>query len=118
MKAKTRDAGFKEMRERLEKERADALAELKRLKEYLQTEMAINVEEGGFELHEREKQLALARNLEHKLASIKHSLHLMEEGKYGICEECGKPISIQRLRALPNTTLCLSCGRKREKSRR
>ena len=31
------------------------------------------------------------------------------EGTFGICEECGKAISLERLRAIPYTRLCIPC---------
>ncbi len=109
---------LEELRERLERERAEVKVKLDRLREYLKCEVDIDVDEGDFNLYEREKNLALAQSLEHKLASIDHALHLMDQGRYGICEECGKPIAIERLRAIPDTTLCLSCRIKREREAR
>lgn len=100
---------------KLEKERAEVLAKLDRLREYLKSEVDTDVDEGDPELHEREKNLAFMRNLERKLASIDHALLLMKKGDYGLCEECGKPINPDRLKALPYTTLCLSCKQKRER---
>ena len=38
----------------------------------------------------------------------------MEDGEYGICEECGEDISILRLEARPVTTLCVSCKARQE----
>ena len=29
---------------------------------------------------------------------------------YGICTKCNKPIPIERLKAIPSTTRCISCG--------
>ncbi len=33
----------------------------------------------------------------------------LNEGTYGICEECGKDISVERLAALPYAVRCLEC---------
>ncbi len=33
----------------------------------------------------------------------------LNEGTYGICEECGKDISVERLAALPYAIRCLEC---------
>ena len=30
---------------------------------------------------------------------------------YGICTKCNKPIPFERLKAIPSTTRCLSCGK-------
>jgi RNA polymerase-binding protein DksA len=59
------------------------------------------------ELFEREKNLALVRNLERSLQQVNDALRKMDNGTYGICEMCGKPIAEKRLRALPEATHCI-----------
>ncbi len=55
------------------------------------------------------------RDREHKLIKkIKKALERIEEGTFGICEECGEKISSQRLEARPVTTLCIDCKIKQE----
>ncbi len=34
---------------------------------------------------------------------------MIESGTYGVCAECGQPISEKRLSVYPNTTRCLPC---------
>jgi RNA polymerase-binding transcription factor DksA len=95
---------------KLEKERAETLAELDRLREYLMRgEVDADAEEADPDLFEREKTLTLIRTLEDKLASIVQALRLAEKGTYGICERCGEKIDRARLEALPHTTLCVKC---------
>jgi RNA polymerase-binding transcription factor DksA len=36
-----------------------------------------------------------------ELEEVRAALHRMDSGSYGLCQECGKPISAQRLRASP-----------------
>ncbi len=36
----------------------------------------------------------------------------IDEGKYGTCEACLKPIANERLEALPQATLCIDCARR------
>ncbi len=50
-----------------------------------------------------------------ELSQIERALQLIEEGEYGKCEECGEPISIERLRALPFATLCVECKKESER---
>ena len=38
----------------------------------------------------------------------------LEDGTFGICEECGEEISDQRLEARPIATLCIKCKQKQE----
>ncbi len=49
-----------------------------------------------------------------ELEQIEAALERIEAGDYGVCEDCGKPIGRERLRALPYVTLCLECKRRRE----
>lgn len=48
------------------------------------------------------------------IKKIRHSLEAIECEEYGICEDCGEEISIERLKARPVTSFCLPCKTKRE----
>ncbi len=55
------------------------------------------------------------RDRERKLIlKIKEALQRIEDGTFGICEECGEEISEERLKARPVTTLCIECKTKAE----
>jgi len=55
------------------------------------------------------------RDRERKLIlKIKEALARIEDGTFGICEECGEEISEERLKARPVTTLCIGCKTKAE----
>lgn len=59
------------------------------------------------------------RDRERKLiAKIDEALVRLEEGTYGICEECGEAISAERLRVRPVTTLCIRCKEEQESAER
>ena len=59
------------------------------------------------------------RDRERKLiAKIDAALQRIEDGGYGICEECGERISAERLRARPVTTLCIDCKADQEAEER
>jgi DnaK suppressor protein len=63
---------------------------------------------------ERDFMLRL-RDRESKLIDkIKEALERIENGTFGICEECGEQISVKRLRARPMTTLCIECKHEQE----
>lgn len=50
------------------------------------------------------------RDRERKLiAKIEEALRRLEDGSYGVCEECGETIGTERLKARPVTTLCIQC---------
>ena len=61
----------------------------------------------GTETFEREKDLSILENVEAELADIEHALARLNDGTYGTCEACGKPIDEARLEALPAARLCL-----------
>lgn len=48
------------------------------------------------------------------IAKIREALEKIEDGSFGICEECGEVIAEKRLKARPVTTLCISCKRRQE----
>jgi DnaK suppressor protein len=55
------------------------------------------------------------RDRERKLMiKIKEALERIEDGTFGICEECGEKISVKRLRARPMATLCIDCKHEQE----
>jgi DnaK suppressor protein len=52
------------------------------------------------------------------LAKIEAALRKIEDGEYGICETCGEPISIARLRVRPVAPLCIRCKEHEERLER
>jgi DnaK suppressor protein len=66
-------------------------------------------EEEATETLELEKRLALENRVRRELSGIEHALRKFEEGTYGKCDNCGKPIDPARLEALPQASLCLDC---------
>jgi len=57
------------------------------------------------------------RDRERKLmVKIKEAVERIENGTFGICEECGEKISQKRLRARPVATLCIDCKHEQEVS--
>ena len=59
------------------------------------------------ETFEREKDLSILDSVEGELADIEHALQRLDDGTYGTCEACGKPIGDDRLEAMPATRYCL-----------
>ncbi len=45
-----------------------------------------------------------------ELAQINRALAQLDQGSYGICSNCGKPISERRLQALPYSDRCITCA--------
>ncbi len=61
---------------------------------------------------ELNSQLAEVESRE--LIQIEEALKRISEGSYGICDDCGKPIPMKRLQALPYATECIDCKRRSE----
>ncbi|HET7237293.1 MAG TPA: TraR/DksA C4-type zinc finger protein [Actinomycetota bacterium] len=65
-----------------------------------------NADAGTFTF-ERERDLSIENNVRDLLGKIDRALTRMDEGTFGICSRCGKPIEKARLKALPYVDLCI-----------
>jgi len=72
-----------------------------------------NTAEGGSLAFELEKEFSLVYNAQDLLSQVVTALEKIEDGTYGTCAECGKPIPVARLDALPSATLCVDCASSR-----
>ena len=61
----------------------------------------------GTETFEREKDLSILERIEAELNDVEHALRRLDDGTYGRCEACGKPIGEERLEAMPAARFCL-----------
>ena len=64
---------------------------------------------------DREISLLLTDREREKLWAIDDALERIEDGTYGICENCESEIAPKRLEAMPFTRLCVSCQSEQEK---
>ncbi|HFE54093.1 MAG TPA: TraR/DksA family transcriptional regulator [Bacteroidetes bacterium] len=71
----------------------------------------------GTDAMEREKSFYLASREGNLLWHLDQALVRIEKGEYGICVQCGKPISRARLEAVPHARLCIECKSKEEQAR-
>ena len=69
------------------------------------------------ETYLRELDEGLEENAEHLLDEIDAALLRIDDGSYGLCSACGRPISEERLEAVPYATLCIDDKRALERSR-
>lgn len=65
--------------------------------------------------YDREFSLGLVSNEREALYELDDALKKIEEGTFGICENCKGLITKTRLRAVPYARLCLKCQEKKEK---
>jgi DnaK suppressor protein len=64
------------------------------------------------EMFDRELEEGLEDGQKETLIEIDAALQRIEDGTYGICENCGKPIAPERLAAIPWTRLCIDDQRR------
>jgi len=110
---------------KLEQEKQRTVAELNRLRRYMEDGVEERILDGGedsvdaaADLYEREKTLAIIQTLENKLVAIERALRAAEKGSYGICEICRLPIEPGRLEFMPHTTTCVKCQERLERQPR
>ena len=67
-------------------------------------------EDNAEEVEEYTNKIGLTETFEKKLKEVNDALRRMEDGTYGVCENCKKEeISLERLRAYPSARTCLKC---------
>ena len=49
------------------------------------------------------------------LKKVNEALKRIEDGSFGLCDECGEDIELRRLEARPTATLCVSCKEEQER---
>lgn len=68
----------------------------------------------GSATFERELDLTLEENLRANLEEVRAAIVRVENGTYGVCERCGADIPLERLEAIPTTSLCVQCKESEE----
>lgn len=63
-------------------------------------------------------QFRLRGREKHFIEKIDRALAKIEQGDFGVCDECGEEISVKRLEARPETTLCIKCKEDQERAER
>jgi RNA polymerase-binding protein DksA len=93
----------------LKKERQRLMGELKKQQVLSQDHPTTgnHMADDASDVAEQAKTLALRTHLERMLKQIDRAVALIGKGTYGLCEQCGKPIAEERLKAMPWATLCI-----------
>ena len=85
--------------------------------EPLAREPADNTVEDGTDAFERQVSLNLVSTEHDEVVAIDDALQRLDEGTYGVCEECRKPIEKARIKALPFVRMCVACQSESEKGK-
>jgi DnaK suppressor protein len=65
-----------------------------------------------------EMHASLIEQGEFRLKAIDRAFSRVDQGRYGVCEDCGEEIPLERLSAVPFTVCCVSCQQARNRRRR
>jgi DnaK suppressor protein len=60
-------------------------------------------------MNQRDEAALTVQWLSRVLSDVEAALWAMSEGVYGVCAECGKPISLRRLETIPWASHCIGC---------
>jgi DnaK suppressor protein len=120
-------AALAAIKERLEQERADYERQLRELESdsFNESQSEISGDAGlnedfadaGTATFDRERDLSIRNNVLDLIDTVTRALQRIEEGTYGTCERCGRPIDAARIKAFPRVLLCLDCKRREERIR-
>jgi len=116
-----------QIRQQLESERGNLLAQLEELTadsfDGTQSDMTGEIgldddfADAGSATFERERDLSIQNNVRDLIDQMNRAIQRIEDGNYGTCERCGNPIEAARLKALPHALLCMDCKRREERAR-
>ena len=115
-----------------EAQEAELVADLKRLTTALEQALRSSVESSQtveldqpigrlsrMDAMQQQKMAAAARDRQkQRMAAVRSALTRATEGDYGLCRSCDDDIGFPRLKARPETGLCLTCASQLEASRR
>lgn len=100
----------------LEDRRREIQDKLRSLRETLPVELGEvrDVEEQSVDDFVQEVDFALMQMKSETLRKIDEAIQRLEQGRYGICVECGIEIAPARLKAVPFAAACRSCQEAKE----
>ena len=102
------------------KEREQIVGEVKQIVESSKEMGQDGIQDIGDEaanIYNKQVLLSLNENERTRLQEVDDSLDRIENGTYGICEECGEPIGLKRLEVRPVAKYCVACKTRLEKAK-
>lgn len=101
---------LKNVKVELERRLAELTSRAAEIEENLSSPGSQDWEENATESEDDEVMSRLSDVTDHEIHEIRLALSRIESGHYGTCSTCGKPISAERLSALPGTNTCVKCA--------
>jgi len=94
----------------LEQRLQDLNSRLQRIGDELEQPVSDDFSEQATEREDEEVLEELGTAGEQEIRMIDAALERIEDGTYGVCANCGEPISEARLDILPQTPFCRNCA--------
>lgn len=104
------DLPLNELRSALLAKKSELAARLERISANLKRGFAADSKEMAKELEDSAVVDALGNEARGEMSKISAALERMDEGRYGVCADCGEPIDLQRVRAYPYALECIDCA--------
>lgn len=105
-----RIAFFRERLEALALEVNQALTASKGSADVVELDTAIGRLSRMDAMQNQQMALELRRRQENQLLRIQNALKRMDQGRYGLCGKCKKPIAEERLETSPDVVMCVRCA--------
>lgn len=64
--------------------------------------------------YERELSMNIVSSEQELLYQIDDALKRLDDGSFGVCQQCNQPIAMSRLKAVPYASMCIGCQRAKE----
>jgi DnaK suppressor protein len=113
---------MKDLRKRLERERQLAATRLRQMGGSITLEETATPADSVWDeadhiqaSEQREMGLMSRERLVERIERLSAALKRVDDGTYGTCTECTKPIGQARLKAIPEAITCVSCQEKIER---
>ena len=79
----------------------------------------IHMADMAADTYERELSMSIVSSEQEILYQIDDALKRLDDGSFGVCQQCSGPITMSRLKAVPYASMCIECQRaKEQKSKR
>jgi len=86
-----------------------------KLQHHIRERMPGDKTEAAAQVLEKTNYFALMEQLNRQLADTERAIEKMNNGTYGLCDSCGRPIPPARLEIIPQAAFCLDCKDARSK---
>ena len=74
----------------------------------------IHMADMAADTYDRELSMNLVSSEQELLYQIDDALKRLDDGSFGLCQQCGEPIAMSRLKAVPYASLCITHQRVKE----